>query len=1443
MQRPCVQFGSDRRLRRAHHCLTHRILTASPTAFAAHEKTQTHLEVPIGTSDAPRTSGNAGTPTALTPPPTEVNKSQSLLSRFGCLGCSLLGVIVNVTTLGSGSGGAARSVGNIVNYLEGSERPQDRRLDAAGSAAQSLDAAEMAGPGRYYADSGDGRWLGNGASGKGFALEGFVERDQIEKLLLGADPNTGERLMHNSGVSQRANTADASRDADLHSVMHNKTAGHGVSNPNHSPTQTSDASRDASRDASPNHLQGPEGTIGATQFAAENGIDRSYISRTIRNTNTAIEAQEQAQAEGLPVPELPATHLKATKHGKAWFIDLDEAQRFIDARKPQQIIHGYDITFSVPKSVSVLWAASTPQVQDTISDSLTRAVESGMAYIEDEAFWVRAGRGSDHASGMTAAAYRHTTSRALEPQLHDHVVVANMATTNGGQVRAVDARGLMAHATTAGHVAAATLRRELTQHLGVEWTTVHKGIGEIDGVPLEAIKAMSSRREAVIDLAEEVGAFTTQGRQTAALMTRPDKAQGVNEQALVTGWRNTLAEHGLTAEHAATLTPGPRPLSTSLEAAREDQLMNVMSGRQGVAQFDAVFDRRTVVEYVADRVGGHIADDEVTRLADRWLAERAVPLEISNTWETIGHKGKVALSHDTVYSTPEIIRAERSVIDRHAAGLHQGNIRLATPVVEAAIDRLETALGSELGPDQAAAVRAITQDGHQFQAVQGLAGAGKTTAMTAAVEAWHTAGIKVIGSAPFGAAARKLGDEIDTKTRTVESLLVNIGNNGAERVLDANTVVLIDESSTISTHQLATLYHAASDTGASIITVGDPQQHRSVEAGGLWSALVELHSDTTPVLDVNRRQNPETLRVVREALATYRTGEVGQALDVLEDDGRIETADTWPELLDRLADDWLTHHTSAVDAGRAPSQMIAERNRDREALNTRAQALLTEAGRLGPGFQIGDATFHIGDRIVAQQLSYDITEPGNKARHLVNGSTGRVIGFDGPPRQPDLVVDFDDIGRVTVPHDFVAEPIGPGRGGGLSPAYAVTSYKAEGQTYDAALGLAAPGAVNKEGMYVTLTRGRDDLAIYSIDPNQTPGRVDAEIPTPADQRTMTAALRDTLERTERPPVASIADAGIAAALDELSPTNRTQAIAEARIAGTAITQPDPIQLAVLGPRPPRRSEHQHTWDQAVATQAIYQHRYDTSGRTITSVPQPSSAPALNPAHERDHRAMEIATTQARRAAVASMPLDDLLAERAMYRDDSGSFVLERLTNTVTQAEHALTLAQRSVDRLTPLANTRSLRRAPEPGAQLRLEEATEQRDLATAKLTVAQGDLAQYRTNGQPGAARGQLIDDALTWRINTATKEPANYLTNVLGPRPEGANPARNEWNRAAHLIERVRHNNGLTPNHGPQPGETPLQRAAGTPNANWKPLTTAINHLTKARSAENTRDQGIQR
>ena len=296
---------------------------------------------------------------------------------------------------------------------------------------------------------------------------------------------------------------------------------------------------------------------------------------------------------------------------------------------------------------------------------------------------------------------------------------------------------------------------------------------------------------------------------------------------------------------------------------------------------------------------------------------------------------------------------------RHQQGLDRGNGTVKPGVVEQSIRKLEDRVGHDLGADQAAAIRSITQSGHQFQAVEGLAGAGKTTAMSAAVDAWQAAGYQIVAAAPFGAAARKLETEIGIPTRAVAGLLETMKHNGPDRVLDTLTVVLIDEASTLSTRQTGDLYHAVHQTGATLRTIGDPLQHSSVEAGGLWQAVVASNQATTPVMDVNRRQSPETLATVREALDSYRQGDISKGLEYLDTDGRIVTAESWPELLDHLAEDWLGHHLTAVEEGRAPTQMIAERNRDRAELNQRAQALLKAQGRLGAGFEIGDSTFHI----------------------------------------------------------------------------------------------------------------------------------------------------------------------------------------------------------------------------------------------------------------------------------------------------------------------------------------------------------------------------------------------------------------------------------------------------------------------------------------------------
>ena len=278
-------------------------------------------------------------------------------------------------------------------------------------------------------------------------------------------------------------------------------------------------------------------------------MDDFYIRRLAKSTADLRVQQLQANERGAPPVDMPGSYLDGVKDGRGrWHFTRAEAERFARARDEPRMMLGFDITWSAPKSVSALYAQGTDKDRAAIDESIEAAVTAGMDYIEREGFRVRRNGRAESASRMIAASYRHNTNRALEPQLHEHVVVANMATNSLGETRAVDARGLFAHATTAGYLAGAELRTQLADRLGVTWQHPYKGLADIDGVERPAIMAISSRREALMSLADEMGYITPKDRQKAALATRPRKDTSVEPSALHEKWREVLADAGFDAD-------------------------------------------------------------------------------------------------------------------------------------------------------------------------------------------------------------------------------------------------------------------------------------------------------------------------------------------------------------------------------------------------------------------------------------------------------------------------------------------------------------------------------------------------------------------------------------------------------------------------------------------------------------------------------------------------------------------------------------------------------------------------------------------------------------------------------------------------------------------------------------------------------------------------------
>jgi conjugative relaxase-like TrwC/TraI family protein len=215
----------------------------------------------------------------------------------------------------------------------------------------------------------------------------------------------------------------------------------------------------------------------------------------------------------------------------------DALRRVLDGQRPSdgvtligpagpRRVPGFDLTFSAPKSVSVLFGIGDDALRGTIRAAHEQAVAEAFAYLERHAAVTRRGAGGVLAipgQGLIAAAFLHRTSRAGDPQLHTHVLVANLTLGADGRWSALDGRRLYAHAKTAGYLYEAKLRAELTRELGVGWTPVHNGIADIAGVSPAVMRGFSRRRAEIEAELARHGTSSAAAAQAAALRTRRRK--------------------------------------------------------------------------------------------------------------------------------------------------------------------------------------------------------------------------------------------------------------------------------------------------------------------------------------------------------------------------------------------------------------------------------------------------------------------------------------------------------------------------------------------------------------------------------------------------------------------------------------------------------------------------------------------------------------------------------------------------------------------------------------------------------------------------------------------------------------------------------------------------------------------------------------------------------
>ncbi|HVB92038.1 MAG TPA: AAA family ATPase, partial [Acidimicrobiales bacterium] len=427
------------------------------------------------------------------------------------------------------------------------------------------------------------------------------------------------------------------------------------------------------------------------------------------------------------------------------------------------------------------------------------------------------------------------------------------------------------------------------------------------------------------------------------------------------------------------------------------------------------------------------------------------------------------------FTTTEMLGVQERILARFRAGRSAG-----VAITSAGVLADSLAASPDLTTEQADLVVTFATSGHRAQCAIGRAGAGKTTAMRAAAAAWSAAGYRVLGTAVKGEAARHLGTEAGIPTETLAWHLAH--TDPASSPLDARTVLIVDEASTVSDRDLDRLVWLAEETGAALRLIGDPAQHGAVCAGGMFKVLCEDPGGDTPELRRSHRVLDPHDRAAADAL---RDGRIADALSALEAAGHLHVVTDEVELYLDLLERWWTSRQAGDE-----HPMVDRRNHTRAQLNRLAHHLLQVTGEIGSEEVAAarDRRFSVGDRVVARRGDRSLYPQGHPADYVRNGARGTVVDIRRHRNhEKDTVrVAFDDLGEVELPREFFDEATRPGGRSdvGLDHAYALTSYAIQGATFSESTSRIDENASRSE-TYVDITRGRVANHLYltrSVDP-------------------------------------------------------------------------------------------------------------------------------------------------------------------------------------------------------------------------------------------------------------------------------------------------------------------------------------------------------------------------
>ena len=801
-----------------------------------------------------------------------------------------------------------------------------------------------------------------------------------------------------------------------------------------------------------------------------------------------------------------------------------------DKRSP-----GIDMTFSVDKSISALWAIAEPGMRAQIEGMV---VVAARAALEDTVLrycsYTRVAKNGIQRpvpADLMGATFPHGTSRENDPQLHVHCAIFNIARTHDdGKHRAHHQYPVYGWKKAAGALFRSNLAWHLQNRLGVrtEQYGPNAEFTRIKGMPEDLLGYWSKRRKAIVARAGELGipALGNAARLAGVnKLTRAGKSHDNDPEVRHRRWRGEAASFAEREELVAAVTG--HEVDIPREAVRE--LTERLDGLpEHLARQEAVFRRPDMVEAAANAAAGLMGREAVGTTVERLRRnpeiERLEPRKPTA-------ESEAGMAHTEVYSTRHNLGLEQAVRDMAGNMAADAGHGLPAQAVDVKVDALLNQ-GYPLSEDQIKAIRFATARGARVAVIEGAAGSGKTTTLRPITDLHREHGYDIVPTAVAWRTAVALGDDCDARPYCVDKLL-KLSATG-QISIGKDTLIVVDEAGMLSTRQAHHILQLSERHGAKVAFAGDTRQQQPVEAGpglrlirdvagsvrvdrirrqkaDMEDVLVHVHGETPEAArfqaGMTGPKERDTVLAEYEAMEdkpsftpwqvsvaeALRDGDAASAIEALRIRGRLHLCHDEDNTLTRLVEDWERHVRPEPDR----STIVLARTR----AEARALSYLMRERVLGKRTDIKRAVI-----VVSRDVDGRMTEPleiavGDRLRigatqwekQLFNGTVITVEDLeirrnkrtrteteanaeDTRSEQPSVLImgRTDDGRRVTFSHDEIRDYKDNIR---LDYGYALTIASAQGLTVDRAF-LLADARPARETIYPAATRHREALDIY-----------------------------------------------------------------------------------------------------------------------------------------------------------------------------------------------------------------------------------------------------------------------------------------------------------------------------------------------------------------------------